>query len=199
MTLDSLLRVFLIENKIATSAEIKAITSIYGWVEQVYLDILLVRTNCITVEEAVLNGYKASEELCQRYGIDNNEVCSDGNETCFKIPKTAEEISAFYDRIPDMSDEELLFYMANSDDASLHIPFRWHVDDEYDSRHVDVRDQAYNVYGGILKWSNPTLEEARERFDKLLNNNDEWRFSEQRALLTGKLDALMDYIVSKSK
>lgn len=197
MTLDSLLRDFLIENKIATSAEIKAITSIYGWVEQVYLDILLVRTNCITVEEAVLNGYKASEELCQRYGIDNNEVCSDGNETCFKIPKTAEEISAFYDRIPDMSDEELLFYMANND-TPLCRPFNWNVDDEYDSRHVETKDQAYNVYCGILIWSNPTLESAKEQFDKL-NSDDEWRVSEQRAILTGKLDVLMDYIVSKSK
>lgn len=199
MALDSLLRDFLIENKIATSAEIKAITDIYGWVEQVYLDILLVRTNCISVEEAVLSGYKASEELCRHYGIDYNETCPDCNGTCFKIPKTAEEIEAFYDRIPDMSDEELLFYMANSDDASLHIPFRWHVDDEYDSRHFDVRDQAYNVYGGILKWSNITLEEARKRFDELLDNDDEWRFSDQRATLTGKLDALMDYIASKSE
>lgn len=108
--------------------------------------------------------------------------------------ETSEESGAFGRLVPKMTDEELLAYMrldGNGDPDKAYHPELY---DEYDYRHGDEEQGAYDSYLQQLKESGTTKEQAE---DMLANVQSDYAINgstDKRPMLNGQQDALIDYI-----
>lgn len=70
---ESLLWDFIEQNGIATADEMQLVTCINGWNEETMMDIIYARTGNRSVEQCQMDGYELSEELLDRYGLNEED------------------------------------------------------------------------------------------------------------------------------
>ena len=108
--------------------------------------------------------------------------------------ETEEESGAFGRLIPKMSDEELLAYMRLDGNGDPNEAYHPELYDEYDSRHNDEEVEAYNSYLQQLRDSGTTTEQADDMLAKVQGDFKTYGATDERSMLNGQQDALIDYI-----
>ena len=112
--------------------------------------------------------------------------------------ETQEEAAAFDKRVPEMDDEELLAYMREDGKGNINKAHHPSVYDEYDYRHGDEQLQSYDDTLVRLNESGTTLEQAEEMLANI--QKDVSRLAtEDRAMLLGQEEALLEYIAGLEK
>ena len=108
--------------------------------------------------------------------------------------ETDEESGAFSHLVPKMSDEELLAYMRFDGNGDPNKAYHPELYDEYDYRHDDEEQEAYDSYLQQLEESGTTKMQAE---DMLANVQSDYAINgstDERPMLTGQQSALIDYI-----
>ena len=108
--------------------------------------------------------------------------------------ETEEESGAFGRLVPKMSDKELLAYMRIDGNGDPNEAYHPELYDEYDSRHNDEEVEAYNSYLQQLRDSGTTTEQAEDMLAKVQLDYKTYGATDERSMLTGQQDALIDYI-----
>ena len=108
--------------------------------------------------------------------------------------ETEEESGAFGRLVPKMSDEELLTYMRLDGNGDPNEAYHPELYDEYDSRHNDEEVDAYNSYLQQLRDSGTTAEQAEDMLANVQLDYKRYGATDERSMLNGQQDALMDYI-----
>ncbi len=108
--------------------------------------------------------------------------------------ETEEESSAFGRLVPKMSDEELLAYMRLDGNGDPNEAYHPELYDEYDSRHNDEEIEAYDSYLQQLRDSGTTTEQSEDMLAKVQSDFKTYGATDERSMLNGQQDALMDYI-----
>ena len=108
--------------------------------------------------------------------------------------ETEEESGAFGRLVPKMSDEELLAYMRLDGNGDPNEAYHPELYDEYDSRHNDEEVEAYDSYLQQLRDSGTTAEQAEDMLAKVQLDYKIYGATDERSMLNGQQDALIDYI-----
>ena len=112
--------------------------------------------------------------------------------------ETVEEAMAFDKRVPEMDDAELLAYMQEDGKGDVNKAHHPSVYDEYDYRHGDEQLQSYDDTLVRLNESGTTLEQAEEMLANIQKDMSRLA-TDERAMLLGQEDALLDYIAGLEK
>ena len=107
--------------------------------------------------------------------------------------ETPEEAADFDARIKDMTDPELLAYMAEDGKGDVNKAYHVNLYDEYDSRHIDEEVAAHDSYSQILHDNGVTKEQAEEMLFNLRKDISLFTTADRPELL-GQDSALEEYI-----
>lgn len=108
--------------------------------------------------------------------------------------ETSEEASAFDKLVPKMSDDELLGYMQADGNGDINKAYHPSLYDEYDYRHSDEEQDAYESYLQQLTENGTTMEQAEEMLGNVSRDLYAYGATAERPQLDGQFNALSDYI-----
>ena len=120
---------FIVDNNIATEDEIKLVTGINGWSENVMFDIIYERTGIRSYEQCVNEGYTGTDDLDCYYGLGEESRKNHARDVIrnnFKDVVIDDEMLDEYidsDFVYDYTDEQIIedfedFYRYHTDDES---------------------------------------------------------------------------------